>query len=109
MYSMRNLTRRQQQIVEFLGEFQQARGMMPTAQEIAARFGFRSPNAVTSHLRLLQKKGVLAASREGPVPAPHLAAPATPAAVQDIPVFGSIPAGFAEPREQKAEGASRWT
>jgi repressor LexA len=102
---MQNLTRRQQQIMEFLGEFQQARGMMPTAQEIAARFKFRSPNAVTSHLNLLQKKGVL--TREpGRARSLRLTSPLRQlrAAVQDIPVLGSIPAGFAEAREQNAEG-----
>ena len=34
--------------------------MMPTQREIAARFGFASPNAVRSHLRLMAKKGMLA-------------------------------------------------
>ena len=32
---------------------------MPTCQEIAGAFGFSSPNAVQSHLGLLEKKGVI--------------------------------------------------
>lgn len=33
---------------------------MPTQREIAERFEFASPNAVRSHLRLMEKKGMLA-------------------------------------------------
>lgn len=53
------LTQRQQQIVAFLEDFQREHGMMPTCKEIAEAFGFRSPNAVTSHLDLLAKKGAI--------------------------------------------------
>ena len=102
---MQTLTRRQQQIVDFLQKFQQARGLMPTAQEIAAQFGFRSPNAVTSHLRLLRKKGVIA-SEPGKARSLRIVSPLHKfrSVVRDIPLFGSIPAGFAERREQDAEG-----
>jgi len=57
---MQALTRRQQQILDFIQQWRQLRDSMPTRQEIAAHFGFRSPNAVTGHLRLLRKKGVIA-------------------------------------------------
>ena len=102
---MKTLTRRQQQIVDFLQKFQQARGLMPTAQEIAAQFGFRSPNAVTSHLRLLRKKGVIA-SEPRKARSLRIVSPLHKfrSAVRDIPLFGSIPAGFAGRREQDAEG-----
>jgi repressor LexA len=74
-------------------------------QEIAAQFGFRSPNAVTSHLQLLRKKGVIA-SEPGKARSLRLVSPLHKfrGAVRDIPLFGSIPAGFAERREQEAEG-----
>jgi repressor LexA len=99
------LTRRQQQIVDFLQKYQQARGLMPTVQEIAAQFGFRSPNAVTSHLRLLRQKGVLA-SEPGKARSLRLITPwqKLRGAVRDIPLYGSIPAGFAQDKEQAAEG-----
>ena len=102
---MIGLTRKQQQIVGFLQKFQQARGTMPTMQEIAAQFGFRSPNAVTSHLRLLRKKGVIA-SEPNKARSLRIVSPLQKfrSVVHDIPLFGAIPAGLPESREQDAEG-----
>jgi repressor LexA len=102
---MQALTRRQQQIVDFLQKFQQTRGTMPTVQEIAAQFGFRSPNAVTSHLRLLRKKGVIA-SEPNKARSLRIVSPLQKfrSIVRDIPLFGAIPAGLPETREQDAEG-----
>ena len=102
---MTSLTRRQQQIVDFLEQFQQATGVMPTVQEIAAHFNFRSPNAVTSHLRLLRNKGAIA-SEPNKARSLRLVSPLNKlrSAVRDIPVYGSISAGFAQEREQEADG-----
>jgi repressor LexA len=102
---METLTRRQQQIVDFLDRFQQAHGVMPTVQEIAAQFRFRSPNAVTSHLRLLKQKGALA-SDPNKARSLRLLSPLhrLRSVVRDIPIYGSIPAGFADGKEQEAEG-----
>jgi len=99
------LTRRQQQIVGFLQKFQQAHGTMPTVQEIADEFGFRSPNAVTSHLRLLRKKGVIA-GEPNKARSLRIVSPLQKFhnVVRDIPLFGAIPAGLPETREQDAEG-----
>ena len=78
---------------------------MPTMQEIATHFGFRSPNAVTEHLRLMRKKGVIA-SEPGKARSLRIVSPLLKlrSLVQDIPLYGTIPAGLAEPREQNAEG-----
>jgi repressor LexA len=99
------LTRRQQQIVDFLLKYQQAHGSMPSSQEIAAQFGFRSPNAVTNHLRLLRKKGVIA-SEPGKARSLRITSPLAKlrSRIVDIPLFGSIPAGLPQAREQDAEG-----
>jgi|SRR6516165_2935654 repressor LexA len=102
---MTSLTRRQQQIVDFLEQFQQATGVMPTVQEIAAHFNFRSPNAVTSHLRLLRNKGAIA-SEPNKARSLRLVSPLNKlrSAIRDIPIYGSISAGFAQEREQEADG-----
>jgi len=102
---MTSLTRRQQQIVDFLEQFQQATGGMPTVQEIAAHFNFRSPNAVTSHLRLLRNKGAIA-SEPNKARSLRLVSPLNKlrSAIRDIPIYGSISAGFAQEREQEADG-----
>lgn len=99
------LTRRQQQIVDFLQRWQDAHGSMPSFQEIADQFGFRSLNAVTSHIRLLRQKGVLAGER-GKARTLHVVSPFAKVRrrIVDIPLFGSIPAGLPQVREQEAEG-----
>jgi len=78
---------------------------MPSRQEIAAHFGFRSPNAVTNHLRLLRKKGVVT-NEPGKARSLRVISPLAKLRnrIVDIPLFGSIPAGFADNREQDAEG-----
>ena len=52
-------TERQQQIASFLYSESRKRGIAPTQREIAERFGFASLNSVRSHLRLMEKKGML--------------------------------------------------
>jgi repressor LexA len=98
-------TQKQQQILDFLQTWQQAHGTMPSRKEISTHFGFRSPNAVTGHLRLLRKKGVIT-SEPGKARSLRIVSPLHKlrSMVQDIPVFGSIPAGFPDQREQAAEG-----
>lgn len=56
---MRELTRRQQQILDLIREFVADTGFPPTRAEIAAHFGFRSANAAEEHLKALARKGVL--------------------------------------------------
>ena len=53
------LTTRQQQILQFIEQRLQARGAPPTRVEIAAAFGFKSPNAAEEHLRALARKGAI--------------------------------------------------
>jgi repressor LexA len=102
---MTDLTRRQQQILDFIQKWQQTNNTAPTRQEISAHFGFRSPNSVTGHLRLMRKKGLLA-SEPGKARSLRITSPLQKlrGLVRDIPLYGSIPAGFGEPREQDAEG-----
>ena len=102
---MIELTRRQQQILDFILNRQQTDGTTPTYQEIADQFGFRSLNAVTSHIRLLRQKGCLA-SDSGKARSLRVISPLAMLRrrVVDIPLFGSIPAGLPQTREQDAEG-----
>ena len=105
MYSMHDLTRKQQQILDFIRKKQAEHGSMPTIREIAAQFGFRSPNAVTDHLEPLRKKGLIA-SAPGKARSLRVVSPLQKlrGLVRDIPLYGSIPAGFAERQDQEAEG-----
>jgi repressor LexA len=56
---MRTLTARQQEILSLIREHINDTGFPPTRAEIAARLGFRSPNAAEEHLRALARKGML--------------------------------------------------
>jgi len=105
IYSMTGLTRKQQQILDFIQKWQRAEGAPPTFREIAGQFGFRSPNAVTEHVRLLRKKGVLAAE-PGKARSLRVVSPLARlrGRLADIPLFGSVPAGLPQAREQEAEG-----
>jgi repressor LexA len=56
---MESLTRRQNEILEFVREHLRETGFPPTRAEISARFGFSSANAAEEHLRALARKGVI--------------------------------------------------
>lgn len=98
-------TRKQQQILDFIQRWQRTEGVSPTFAEIAAEFGFRSVNSVTAHLRLLRHKGLLAGA-PGRVRSLRVTTPLAKLRdrIADIPLFGSVPAGAPQLREQEAEG-----
>jgi repressor LexA len=54
-----SLTERQTQLLNFLRDHQREHGVMPSTREIQRFFGFASQTAAMSHLRALEKKGVI--------------------------------------------------
>jgi repressor LexA len=98
-------TRKQQRILDFILKWKQSGGNSPTFQEIADHFRFRSLNSVTKHLRLLRQKGFLE-SDSGKARSLRITSPLAKlrSRIVDIPIFGSIPAGMPESREQDVEG-----
>lgn len=56
---MKNLTRRQTEILAFLKTYQERHGGAPTLQEICDHFDFRSLSSAQEHLRLIERKGFL--------------------------------------------------
>jgi repressor LexA len=102
---MTALTRKQQQILDFIQKSQRTQGGTPSYQEIADEFSFRSLNSVTEHVRLLRQKGFLE-SDPGKARALRVISPLATlrSRIVDIPLFGSIPAGLPQGREQDAEG-----
>jgi repressor LexA len=54
-----HLTRRQKEILDFLGEYLEKRGYAPTIDEIAENFGLSSLATVHKHLTNLQEKGLI--------------------------------------------------
>jgi repressor LexA len=102
---MTTLTQRQREVLDFVQTTQQRNGFSPTLREICKHFGFRSPKAAADHLAALERKGYLsksarlARSLRIVSPLEKFASP-----VVQVPVFGTIPAGFADEREQSADG-----
>lgn len=91
-------TSKQQQLLDHVREWERLHGCMPTQTELAQACGYRSTNAVRSHLRLLEKKGLI--QRE-----PHKARAVrltkgarqitrnSPISRSGIPLVGTIAAG----------------
>lgn len=102
---MAELTAKQQRIVDFIRLRQEREGVTPTQAEIADHFGYGSRNAVAQHLRLIRQKGLLGEAN-GKARSIRVLSPLQrfKQRIVDIPVFGSIPAGYGEDRVQEAEG-----
>jgi repressor LexA len=102
---MVTLTRAQQKVMDFIQAEVQAGRPIPTLREIADRFGFRSHRAAACHLDALKRKGFIE-SEPGKARALRVTSPLAKlrSRIVDIPLFGSIPAGFPQTREQDAEG-----
>jgi repressor LexA len=56
---MKDLTSQQHKILQFIRQAIESTGFPPTRAEIARALSFRSPNAAESHLRALERKGVI--------------------------------------------------
>ena len=89
----------------FIERLRREPGVTPSFKEIAAQFGFRSLTTVADHLRLIRQKGALT-SLPGRARSLRITTPlAKPRGrIADVPLFGSIPAGAPQLREQDAEG-----
>ncbi len=102
---MKRLTHKQSKIYEFIGAWQVKNGYPPTQEEIRDHFGFGSPNAVRSHLALIEKKGYIRLNC-GKARGIQLASlPATVIQQQEgfIPLLGTIAAGVPIWAEQNFE------
>ena len=101
MFGMTPLTRKQQQVWNFIAETQQKYGIAPSIREIKEHFDFGSTRSAFDYVEILEKKGFL---KREPRTARALRAvdPAAPPARRtvQIPVYGSIPAGVPEERTQ---------
>ncbi|MHB8523381.1 MAG: transcriptional repressor LexA [Limisphaerales bacterium] len=102
---MHHLTRAQQRVLDFIRAEIQAGRPAPTHREIADHFGFRSSRAAACHLEALKRKGFLDSDARK-ARSLRVVSPLTKfrSRIVDIPVFGSIPAGFAEDRQQEVKG-----
>lgn len=106
---MTNLTKRQQEILDFITEFLETNGFPPTVAEIQKEFSFKSPNAVQDHLSAIERKGYI--SRNPYKSRGIKILPCNPAVVQgknsnviEIPIIGKVAAGQPILAEENIEG-----
>lgn len=99
-----DLTHRQQEIVQYLRESQRKTGVMPSTREIQHYFGFASQTAAMSHLRALERKGIIQ-RLPGKARAVVFPDDLDRGEIIDVPVYGSIAAGMAEEAGAHADGS----
>ncbi len=92
-YTMRELTRRQQAILNFIVNYWEKHEASPSYEEIQSHFSFASPNAVTKHIQALIKKGHLR-GRENLRKYEHRGIVPIHTKGKTIPLLGVIAAGM---------------
>lgn len=97
------LTARQQEILDYLQSVHRQSGIMPSTREIQEHFGFASQTAAVSHLRALEKKGAII-KRDRKARSLQLADAADREPIVDVPIYGAIPAGYADDTKPETEG-----
>ena len=101
---MRELTRRQQEVLNFIRTFTATHGLPPTVREIGATFRV-TPRAAFDHLRALERKGAL--HRRASAGRTSRALTATDIALggyRRIPILGRIAAGAPLLAQENREG-----
>jgi repressor LexA len=86
------LTRRQNEILNLIRRQIETTGFPPTRAEICAALGFRSPNAAESHLRALERKGMIEMT-PGASRGVRLVAQGARAPEFSLPLVGRVAAG----------------
>ena len=101
---MDQLTQIQRQVFDFVRDKLASGDPSPTRREIAAKFGWSSKRAAECHIEALIRKGWLT-SEPGKARSLRLAdsLQTVRRAVFELPVFGTIPAGFGAEREQESD------
>ena len=97
------LTHRQQEILDYLRKSQRQTGLMPSTRELQHAFGFASQTAAMSHLRALERKGVIQRI-PGKARAVIFPEELDRGEIIDIPVMGNIAAGMAQDVDQDRQG-----
>jgi repressor LexA len=87
------LTKRQREILSFLGTYSESYGYAPSFEEIAAQFNYNSLATVHEHLSNLERKGYIRRSYNESRAIEILPSDAYPRAVE-LPLLGLVAAGM---------------
>jgi repressor LexA len=97
------LTERQEEILEFVHDYQRTQLVPPSTREIARRFEVSQPTVI-GHLQALARKGRIEKLADGKW---GFKGGAVQSHLFDTPVYGSIPAGLPAMQEQTCEETVR--
>lgn len=86
---MKNLTVKQQQILDYIKEHLNLTGFPPTRSDIAIEMGYKSPNAAEDHLRALARKGAIEI-----IPGTSRGIRLPISEQLGLPIIGQVAAGF---------------
>ena len=102
---MEELTEIQRRVFDYIADTLANGRSSPTPREISGKFGWSSKRAAECHVEALVRKGWLT-SQPGKARSLRASSPLAKLRnrIVDIPLFGSIPAGLPQTREQDAEG-----
>jgi repressor LexA len=98
-----DLTRRQKEILDYLRMSHRKTGIMPSTREIQHYFRFASQTAAMSHLRALERKGVIQ-RLAGKARAVIFPEDLDRGEIADIPIYGNIAAGMSQDAEPERQG-----
>lgn len=104
---MKGISERQREILNFIQSFLRQNAFWPSIRDIQSHFGFKSTNAVMGHLRALERKQILTRipgqARTFKFTEMEVDFPNQPKEMLDIPVYGSIAAGYPDRVEASGE------
>ena len=102
----RKITKRQQQIYDFIKEYQQEKGYPPSVREMASAVGLSSPSTVHAHLSALEARGLLKRDATKPRALELFNEddePTAPRGTVSLPLVGRVAAGIPILAEQNIE------
>src|SRR5258708_34487271 len=95
------LTERQRKVLDFIQREQRDKGITPSTAENQSPFRFASQTSVMQYSAALGRKGFL---QRHAGKARALIPPIQKVRIQDVPIYGQIPAGMSALTEQDIEG-----
>jgi len=107
MCIMKGITERQREILNYIQSFLRENAYWPSIRDIQNHFDFASTNAVMGHLRALERKEILSRipgqARTFKFAEQEVEFPSQPREMLDIPIYGSIAAGYPDRVEASGE------
>lgn len=107
MCIMKGITERQREILNYIQSFLRENAYWPSIRDIQNHFDFASTNAVMGHLRALERKEILSRipgqARTFKFVDQEVDFPNQPKEMLDIPIYGSIAAGYPDQIEASGE------